>query len=435
MTTWRTWGRTHACTPARLERPSHEADIRAILADAGRVGRRVKVVGSGHSFTDIACTDGVMVKLDRYDRVLHLDRDAGLVTVEAGITLGKLNAMLAREGLALPNLGDIAYQTVAGATSTANHGTGAGLGNLSTQIAHLTLVLADGSTMHCSPEADPTTFRAAQVGLGALGVVSTVTLRCVPAFRLHALEEPAELDDVLDRLDEHVDGNDHFEFFWFPHTTQVYMKRNNRTDDPLKPYKPVKSFVNDVLLSNVGFGAVCRVGRARPELIPKLMQRVVAGGLGRVRVVEQSHKVFASPRYVRFAEMEYAIPRERAAEAVLGVRSLIAEHGFLVNFPVEVRFVAADDILLSPSHGRETCYVAVHLYRGMDHEPYFRAVEELMTSLGGRPHWGKLHYREAASLRGAYPEWDTFARVRSRLDPRGRFRNAYLDRVLGPVGA
>jgi L-gulonolactone oxidase len=285
--------------------------------------------------------------------------------------------------------------------------------------------------IRCAPEADPDTFRAAQVGLGALGVISTVTLQVCPAFNLEAVEGEADLDETLDGLDELVEANEHFEFFWFPHTSKVYAKRNNRTDKAPTPRSAWKDFRNDILLSNVAFGAACMVGKRQPRRIPWIAQNVVASQLGRMRKVDRSDLIFTSPRLVRFAEMEYAIPRADARAAIEGLRAVIDERGLVTNFPVEVRFVAPDDILLSPSHGRETCYIAVHLYRGMDYEPYFRAVEELMMSFGGRPHWGKLHFRDADSLRGVYPRFEDFLRVRDRLDPQGRFRNPYLDRVLG----
>ncbi len=431
---WRNWGRTQSCNPVALARPSSEEQIRSIVEDAARRGRTVKVRGAGHSFTDIACTDGVMVSLDRYNRVLDVDRNSGTVTVQAGISIKQLNEELAKVGLAMSNLGDIAYQSIAGAISTATHGTGIHLGNLATFVTHMTLVCADGSTLRCSPEADETVFRAAQVSLGSLGVISTVTLRCEPAFNLHAREEGADLDSVLGSLGEHIADNEHFEFFWFPHSSVVHMKRNNRTDLRATRRRPWKAFKSEIIMSNLAFGLVCRYGRARPEKIPSLMRNVVASGIGKMQKIDRSDHIYASPRLVRFSEMEYAIPRRNAREAIEELRTMIDERGFKVNFPVEVRFVAGDDILLSPAHGRETCYIAVHLYRGMDYQSYFRAVEEIMMSFDGRPHWGKLHFRDADSLSRTYPRWSDFIDVRNKLDPDGRFRNAYLDRVLGPPG-
>jgi L-gulonolactone oxidase len=415
-----------------VARPTSEPEIAQVVRDAASRGQRVKVVGAGHSFTDIACTDGVQVSLDDYNRVLDVDRANGKVTVQAGIRLGPLNEALANEGLAMSNLGDIAYQSIAGAISTGTHGTGKDFGNLATFVSSMTMVLADGSTLRCEPDIDEKTFRAAQVGIGALGVISTVTLRCEPAFNLRAVEDAMKIDDVLEKMDDLVESNEHFEFYWFPHTTSAWTKQNNRTTDPPTPRRRWKEFQNDIIMSNVAFGAVCRVGRMRPTMIPTLTQKLVAPGVGRIRRVSRSDLVYTSPRLVKFSEMEYAIPREHGREAIEGIRKLIDANGFNVNFPIEVRVVAPDDILLSPAHGRATCYIAVHMYQKMDYKPYFHAVEDLMMSLRGRPHWGKLHFRTAADLRPAYPRFDDFIAVRNRLDPTGVFRNDYLDRVLGP---
>jgi L-gulonolactone oxidase len=429
---WRNWGRTQTCRPAVVARPTTEGEIRELIEDARRRGLPVKVVGAGHSFTDIACTDGFQVSLDDYNRVLSVDASAGTVTVQAGIRLRDLNEALAREGLAMSNLGDIAYQSIAGAISTGTHGTGKDFGNLATFVTELTMVCADGSTLRCSPELDERTFKAAQVGLGALGIISTVTLRCEPAFNLRAVEDAMKIDDVLERFDDLVAENEHFEFYWFPHTSRAWTKQNNRTTDEPSPRRRWKEFRNDIIMSNLAFDAVCRLGRNKTERIPALMKKLVAPGVGRIRRVARSDLVYASPRLVRFSEMEYAIPRRHARDAIDGVRKLIDANDFKINFPIEVRVVAPDDILLSPAHGRETCYIAVHLYQRMDYRPYFHAVEEMMMSFDGRPHWGKLHFRDAASLRATYPRWDDFIAVRNELDPEGRFRNAYLDRVLGP---
>lgn len=431
MNRWRNWSGYQECRPAAIESPATEGELAQVVKVASQMGQTVKVVGSGHSFTDIACTGGRMVRLDHYNRVVEADPATGLVTVEAGITIAELNEQLAAVGLAMENLGDIAYQTIAGAISTGTHGTGAMLGNISSQVRALELVTGDGSIIRCSATEEPDIFRAAQVGVGAIGMISKVTLQCVPAFNLYALEEPAKLDNLIENLDALADEHEHFEFFWFPHTEWCTVKKQQRTTDAPRPRKAWKAFRDDIILSNVVFDLLARVGRRFPERIPSLMN-YVAGRLGRVRQTDRSDKVFASPRIVRFNEMEYAIPRGEVAGALRELRETIDDR-FLVNFPVEVRFVAPDDIFLSPATGRETGYIAVHLYKGMDFEPYFHAVEDIMKARGGRPHWGKLHFRSAADLAPAYPDWERFQAARRLVDPEGRFANAYTDRVLGPL--
>ncbi len=431
---WRNWAGDQSCTPASIERPRSIEELSAAIVRAGGAGRRVRAIGAGHSFSDIACGDGSMVSLDCMTDVLDMDASSGLVRVQAGITIRELSRRLHAHGLAMENLGDIDVQSIAGAISTATHGTGARLRNISAQVAALTLVLADGSTLDCSPERDAGVFRAARVGLGALGVVAEVTLRCVPAFTLHGVDAPAPLAQTLARFEELALGNDHFEFFVFPHADMALTRTNNRTDEPPRPRGRAGAYVNDVLLTNHAFGLICRAGRRLPARIPQL-NRLVTRLAGRSERVDRSAAIFASPRLVRFTEMEYALPREHTAQAVRRVLDMIDERGLAVPFPIEVRTVAPDDAFLSTAGERDSGFVAVHMFEGMQWQPYFRAVESIMDELGGRPHWGKRHFQTAATLRPRYPRWDDFQAVRARLDPAGLFGNQWTDRVLGPVAA
>ncbi|HEY2999312.1 MAG TPA: D-arabinono-1,4-lactone oxidase [Acidimicrobiales bacterium] len=432
---WSNWARNQTCAPAEIRRPTSESELAQVVKQAAAAGQRVKAVGAGHSFTSIACTDGVLVDLTGYGRVLAHDAATGLVTVEAGISLHRLSDELDARGLALENMGDIDRQSVAGATQTATHGTGLRFRNLSSQIVGLRLVTGDGSVIEATApdhgDENPDVFAAARAGLGALGLLSTVTLQTVPAFRLHAVEEPAPVDDVLANLDELVEENDHYEFYWVPHTRWALTKRNRRTDEPARPRPKVREWVDDMVLNNYAFGVLCRAGRWRPSLIPRLAK--IIPNTGRLDYVDRSDRVFTSPRTVRFYEMEYAIPREALPEALNRVRRLVDEIGMQISFPVEVRVVAPDDIPLSTAFGRETGYIAVHVYQGTPYDAYFGGVERIMDSYGGRPHWGKMHFQRSETLAPRYPRWTEFQQVRSRLDPEGRFANPYLERVLGPV--
>ena len=335
-------------------------------------------------------------------------------------------------GLSLTNLGDIDVQTIAGAISTGTHGTGARFGGLATQVRALELVCADGSLITCSADENPDLFAAARVGLGALGVIATATLQCEPAFALAAAESPAGLDEVLDELDALVIGNDHFEFYWFPHTRRVLTKRNNRVlaGTPLQPLGRVRGWVDDEFLSNAVFDRLNRVTSRRPGLIPRT-NAIASRMLSARGFVDRSYRVFASPRTVRFREMEYAVPRAAVPEVLAGIEAYLARSGEQIGFPVEVRFAAADDIWLSTAYERDTGYLAVHQYHRRAHDAYFRAVEDIAMRVGGRPHWGKLHYRNAASLREVYPRFDDFCAVRDKLDPNRVFGNDYLAAVLG----
>ena len=424
---WQNWGRTASCVPAGTLQPAGDDEIARAVTDAAHRGLTVKCVGTGHSFTDIACTNGMQLSLGRHARLLDVDTSAKRVTVEAGMTLARLAEELARHGLAQSNLGDIGYQTVAGAISTATHGTGAEFGTLSTQVAALDVVTASGDLVRCE-EGD--LLLAGRVSLGALGVISRVTIQCEPAFNLHAVEQPEELDAVLESFEERTAKHEHFEFYWFPHTDVCMTKENDRTTAPLKPKSRAKTWLDDVFVANRVFGTVNRFGRRFPKTVPRIA-KLSGVLLGRTEEVDRSDRVFLTPRTVRFAEMEYSIPRRAAPEAVRAVKSLIEREGLIVSFPIEVRSVAPDDAFLSPAYGRDSAYVAVHMFEGVDFHRYFGGVEAIMKDLEGRPHWGKWHYRTADDLRPANPDFDRFLAVRTRLDPNRVLANAYLERVLG----
>jgi L-gulonolactone oxidase len=414
--------------------PATVAELQRTVADAARRGQRVKPIGAGHSFTAIGATDGVQLRLHRLAGIVSADRETGLVTVLAGTRLRTLNEALWDLGLALPNLGDIDVQTVSGAFSTGTHGTGLRYGGLATIVRALELVLADGSLLRCAAgdTADADLFAASRVGLGALGVIASVTLQCVPAFALAAAEAPATLDEVLADLDDTIVGNDHFEFYWFPHTRRVLTKRNNRVLPGTAP-QPIgrfRAWFDDELLANTVFEQINRLTTRHPRLIPGT-NSVAARALTARDYIDRSYRVFASRRRVVFREMEYAVPRAAVPDLLAGIESYLATSGEQVGFPVEVRFAAADDIWLSTAYGRETGYVAVHQYHRRSHSDYFHAVEEVARSLGGRPHWGKIHYLDAEALRSVYPRFDDFVAVRDKLDPQRVFGNDYLHTVLG----
>ncbi|MFI7103946.1 D-arabinono-1,4-lactone oxidase [Streptomyces sp. NPDC050161] len=427
---WRNWAGNVTTRPARTVTPSSTEELATAVRTAVDDGLTVKAVGTGHSFTSAAATDGLLVRPDRLTGVRTIDRTAGTVTVAAGTPLVHLNRTLAAHGLSLTNMGDIMEQTVSGATSTGTHGTGRDSASLAAQITALELVTADGSVLRCSAKENPDVFDAARLGLGALGVVSELTFAVEPEFLLTAREEPMSFDEVTGRFDELVAENEHFEFYWFPHTGSCNTKRNNRSQGPAAPPGRVSGWIEDELLSNGVFQVACSVGRAVPAAVPGIA-KVSSRALSARTYTDIPYKVFTSPRRVRFLEMEYALPRTAAAEALRELKTLVERCRFKVSFPVEVRTAPADDLPLSTASGRDTVYLAVHMYRGTPHQAYFAAVERIMTAYAGRPHWGKLHTRDAEYLAGVYPRFDAFTAVRDRLDPERRFGNGYLRRVLG----
>ncbi|MER6783927.1 D-arabinono-1,4-lactone oxidase [Streptomyces sp. NPDC000658] len=428
--TWRNWGGNVVARPAREVTPASVDELAEAVRRAAEDGLKVKAVGTGHSFTSIAATDGVLIRPQLLTGIRKIDRDDMTVTVEAGTPLKRLNLALAREGLSLTNMGDIMEQTVSGATSTGTHGTGRESASIAAQIKGLELVTADGSVLVCSEKENPEVFSAARIGLGALGVVTALTFAVEPLFLLTAREEPMPFDRVLAEFDELWAENEHFEFYWFPHTGSTNTKRNNRSAGPAKPVSQVAGWIEDEFLSNGVFQVAQWVGRAAPATIPAIA-RLSSKALSARTYTDIPYKVFTSPRRVRFVEMEYAVPREAVTETLRELRTAIDRSGLRISFPVEVRTAPADDITLSTASGRDSAYIAVHMVRGTAYQGYFTAAERIFTAHEGRPHWGKVHTRDAEYFAGVYPRFEEFTALRDRLDPDRLFQNDYLRRVLG----
>lgn len=429
-TTWRNWAGNQEAVASAVARPTSTDAVAAAVRAVAAAGGTVKPVGTGHSFTAAAATTGVRVELGGLAGLVEVDRANKLVRVKAGTSLTAVNTALASHGLAMPNLGDIDVQTISGALATGTHGTGVRYGCLSTFVEALEIVLGTGEIVRCSRTERPDIFMAALVGVGAIGIVTEVTLRCVDAFILHADERPTPLADVLASIDERISTNDHFEFYWMPYTNKTLTKSNNRVPADDRPRSGFSRWFNDDLLENTVLGGVVRLARAAPGLTPALL-RTTAAAFSARSYTERSDLVFTSPRRVRFVEMEYGLPRAALGEAFAGLRRVIDELPGKVTFPVEVRFTAADDIWLSHGQGRDNAYIAIHQFVGVPFEEYLRRFEAVCVPLGGRPHWGKMHYRDAASLRPAYPHFDDFLAVRDKTDPDRILANPYTVQVLG----
>ena len=429
MPSWKNWAGNQQSKPFRIELPASESEVVEIIRQAVMNKQRVKVVGSGHSFTGIAVPDEVMIDLTRLNKVCSVDHSGGLITVQAGIVLSDLNAQLEKHQLSMPNLGDVTYQTLAGALSTSTHGTGLQRTGLAAQIRAFKMVTAAGEVLVCSPLENAEIFHCGRVSLGALGVITEVTLNVVPAFNLRAVEQPMRISDVLDNYSQLIEGNDFFEFYWVPHTKWALTKANNVSSDAIDSPGRFATWYNKMFLENYAFGVLCRIGRLFPILIPKLA--TILPSSGRVEYVNVSHRIFSSKRLVKFYEMEYSISLDSLVPALREVMSMVDDRGFRISFPVEVRCTGSDDIPFSTSTGRRSAYIAVHMFKGSEYGEYFSAVEAILRKYEGRPHWGKIHNLNANDISSLYPEYQRFIEVRNQLDPEGVFTNDYLRRVLG----
>ena len=430
MNAWTNWSGLASASPAEVITPTSSDEVVAAVQTAAEQRTTVKMPGTGHSFTDIAVADGIQLNPAGMQGITKVDLDRMEVSALAGTPLHVLNAGLADLGLSLHNMGDIAEQTIAGATSTGTHGTGGVVASLSAQLAGLQLVTGTGEVIRASATENPDVYAAARIGLGALGILTELTFRVEPLFTLEAYESPMSWGQVTGDFDALVADNHHFEFYWFPHTDRCLTKQNNRILDEAEPLGQLRGWIDDDLLSNKVFGLVNRIGNARPSLIPRIND-ISARALSARRFSDIPHRVFTSPRTVRFREMEYAVPRDAGMDCLREVRRLIEASDWRISFPVEVRTAPADDIALSTASDRDVVYLAFHVNAQTDHTDYFTGVEQVLTSYDGRPHWGKLHTRTAEDFAASYPRFTEFTDLRDRLDPERLFANDYLRRVLG----
>jgi len=429
---WRSWSGLASASPRAVFCPRTTDDVVAAVVAGRAAGTGVKMVGTGHSFTPIAAPEHTLLLPQGLTGIVGIDRDAMTVTARAGTPLHVLNDQLAVLGLSLHNMGDIAEQTLAGAVSTGTHGSGGRVASLSAQLRGLELVTGTGEVVRCSATDLPEVFDHARLGLGALGLITTVTFAVEPSFLLQASERSVSWDEGVSTLEELATSHDHVDAYWFPHTDRMQVKTNDRLAVPVEQAEPLprwRAWLDDDLLANRLFGELVRLGAAAPRAIPPV-NRFAARALTARTYSDLAHRVFTTPRRVRFSEMEYAVPREAGIAALREVRQAVEASDWRIGFPLEIRLVPGDDVPLSAAYRRDSVYLAVHLPLGADPRP-FRGIEPILRGHGGRPHWGKLHTLAAAGLRALHPRFDDFLAVRDRLDPDRVFGNAHLRQVLG----
>lgn len=415
-----------------VHEPRSEDEVVALVHEARARGERVRVVGSGHSWSDAAVPEQHMVRLNRMAGLVRLDRDRRRITVQAGMRLRDVVALLAREGLALTNLGSIAEQTVAGAMATGTHGTGLGHRILASQAVALRIVTGHGRVMALDDERGNDLLDAARVALGALGIITEVTLQCREAFDLEERAWSLPFDEAAASMLELARTHEHFKAWWLPHTGRVQLFAATPSSEAARAglgKRLARSL--DALVNQVGFSAILAVGRAFPRTVPRLNRLVGKTYFREARRIERSDRVFNVAMPPRHLEMEYGLPLEAVPEALARLHHLVERSGLAVNFVQEVRFVAADTAHLSPACGRESCQLGAYMAPSRHSEAFFRGFEQLALELGGRPLWGKMFTAGAADLAARYPKWERWQAIRKELDPHGVFASAFTRRVFG----
>jgi L-gulonolactone oxidase len=427
---WKNWAGNLRCSPKSFHQPATLDEIRQLVRNITKAGERLRVAGGGHSWSPLVWNDDNLVSLDNFNRVIDVDDQAQTITVEGGIRLGQLNLALENHGLALPNLGTIDKQSFAGAISTGTHGTGIKHGILSTQVKALDLVTGSGDVLSCSTEENQDVFSAALCSLGSLGIISRVTIQCRPAFRLYTEEFKEPLSYVLTNLEALIQNNDHFSFYWMPYTDICLILTRNETADPVRRPK-LPTLFDHYVAKNFAFDAVCRLGAIFQPQIPSFNRLLTYLAPRRQAHVDRSFCAFNIPVLIKHWESEYSIPVESTINVIKGLKHLIESQGQPVNMFLEFRFVKGDDIWLSPAYGRDSCYVDGFQYQHLNHDNYFRSLNDLYDDYSARPHWGKIHYKDYRAFRELYPRWGDFLQIREQLDPGRMFTNDYLDQLFG----
>ncbi|MFS1514152.1 D-arabinono-1,4-lactone oxidase [Chengkuizengella sp. SCS-71B] len=421
---WKNWSGLVKSSPQNMIYPQNIEEVVKLIQNCIDHKQRLRVVGSGHSFSPLVHTNQLLVSLDDMQGIAEVNDSEQWSEVWAGTKLKKLSMLLHQQGFALENMGDVDHQSIAGALSTGTHGTGVSLGNLSTQIKELTIVTGTGEVITCSEEKNQNIFKAASISLGALGIIVKVKLKVVPAYKLHCKSSKQPITNCLEQLN-HLKTNRNFEFFYYPHTETAQIKVTNETNQAPSPNRPFQKFKN-IVLENYVFWLLSEASRIFPRL-SKTISRITASGVPNTEKINYSPFVYTSDRVVRFNEMEYCIPERNLKKVVEEMKSCMDQQQFAVHFPIECRYVKKDDIWLSPSYQRNSAYIAVHMYKGMEYESYFQEMEKIMQKYNGRPHWGKMHTLTSDKLQKLYPKWNDFQKLRGQMDPEGLFLNDYLE--------
>ena len=422
---WRNWSGGQSCIPAHRAAPANEAELAELIKNAKGI---VRAVGSGHSFSPLVPTDGTMISLARLSGLLEHDASKLQATFAAGTPMSMMGEPLKAVGQALPNMADIDYQTLAGALATSTHGTGVNFQSYSSQIRGLRLVTADGSVLDCDENQNADVLQAAKVSLGALGVISQVRLQNRSAFRLKERMWLGKTEELMEQIPQLVKDNQHWEMQVLTHSDYAASITLNETEEPRTPGIEEGPEGGNEYVRLIG--KLDKYGSDMPAFRRGIMNLIAKTATFEDRIGE-SYEIFSNVRDVRFNEMEYSVPAELGPACLREILKTIEDRQLRTWFPIEYRYIKADDIPISMFEGRDSCSISVHQHTEMDYHDYFAVIEQIFWKYQGRPHWGKLHRLNSQQLSSLYPRWNEFAAVRAQLDPVGKFLNGHLRSVLG----
>ncbi len=421
-TPWRNWSGGIVAHPIGRFSPTSEEQLSEFLASSNGP---LRPVGSGHSFTPLVPTDGHLLVIDQLTGLLAHDPAEHKATFGAGTRLGDMGAPLQAINQAMINLPDIDRQTLAGATSTATHGTGIEFKCLSGYVTELRLIAPDGEVHDINEQSDPDLFAAARVSVGSLGIITRMTMQNRPGYRLKQTSWVDKTDKLLKDFDSLAASHRHFELFPLTHSDYSIALATDETTEEINnpPASPEEEAGFDLAM------------RGWMKVSPALRRPLVNGLAELIQPserVDESYKILSSIRNNRFNEMEYSVPLEAGADCLQEILRTILEKEIDVVFPLEYRYVSHDDTMLSMSSGEEDhAAISIHRIASEDYRPYFDLIEPIFWKYGGRPHWGKVPSLGASQLQALYPRFAEFKAIRQRWDPNGRMLNDHLRKLFG----
>ncbi len=432
---WTNWSKSFSSYPDSIAYPSSEVALISLVEKAKEKQSKIKVIGDGHSCATIGEThSGVLVSLKNYNKVISFDPNTLQLKVQAGISLREISQFLDQKKAAMSNLGTIDSQTISGAISTGTHGSGLLFGAVDQQVESIELLKADGEIIEVSKTKNTELFETVRVGLGAFGIISSVTIKAVPKFNLEVKTRPMSFNTMLKSMDL-VHKADYMRFWWVPHTENVQYWEAQKTDKKSSAPTKFKDWYYDIFLGNIFHEFGLWITSFFPKKV-KVLNRLMSKWLLESKNVRigTSHSMFTIPINVKQSVMEYGIPLEHTAAVMQEIKTLIDSKDYNVHMPIEIRFAPKNDALLSMGYGRETCYIGIISYKpfgkNIPHDTYYEGVHNIFAKYEGRPHWAKKHFYTPTGLAATYPGWEQFSKSKKELDPESMFENDYLKHLF-----
>ena len=428
--TFKNWDDTLECSPKAFYQPSTEAEVIDIVREVESRHQTLRAFGAGHSWSPLVPTSDALINLDNLSSILSVDPATRRVTTQAGIRLKQLNAQLPNYNLAMKQLGSIEEQSISGAFSTATHGTGIDYPPLPSLISSMRIIGSGGRIIDIDAEAQPELMSAARTSLGAFGIITQVTLQCVPAHNLETVAYPLPFEEAAAKIPALIKANERVRLYWFANTDVIQVMLYNHTDKPVSPKNQFADWFQNIVIKHELYQLLLDAGYQIPGLVGPINQFGAKVGFVKEERVDRSDRIILIPLPPPHQETEYAVPVDKAGEALRLTRKLVEAADYKLNIPLEIRFAAADDVMLSPCYQRASCYVGAYTFGEQFAAPYFNGFEGLMKSLGGRPHWGKHITVSAEELRSLYPKYDRWNQIRKQLDPNGTFANDWIKQMF-----